>query len=169
MADFPRGFCLPPTHFRSLHTSLLSYVISLPYFMLIPPTTPLMMDAKCRGLVDEADLQAESPFFLLPWELRQSIYDLVRRSSVHVQWKNKRLAYTACVTDHDAPDSRQTPPLSLADKDPETICRLAPTVAPDWAGRLASSWGNHWKCEELSHSGQMLAPSLALSLACKRL
>ena len=110
-----------------------------------------------------ADLQMQSSFFRLHTELRLSVYEALRGIGLHVTRNAEgRYTFPSCVADHEAPDCRQIPP-------PDSRYPVLTFEDPVWIRRLASPWGNHWKCEEESSRGEAPSiPFLALLLTCKR-
>lgn len=115
-----------------------------------------------------------SPLFgSLPAELRQLIYvELWRTGGLkqHVIAHAAGYTYGGCISNQDGEDQRQVELLDLER-------HLAKTPSGDfhsplWARRLASSWGVHWQCEELSNymlQRAEMGPFLPILLACKRL
>ena len=110
------------------------------------------------------NLQTQSPFFRLPRELRTPVYEAIRGTVQHVvRDAQGEYRFPLCITDHKGPDARQIPP-------PGFTPPISTFEDPVWSRRLASSWGNHWQCEEASRQGDAFPLALlALLLTCKRM
>jgi hypothetical protein len=126
-----------------------------------PPSYP-----DIAQLEADADMQSQSLLFRLPFELRHPIYEELWTAAGSIQHvlvtEGGKLTHLACVTDHKAPDDRQTE----IDKIRTDTYQFRNLV---WARRLISPWGNHWKCQEALADGRSgPTPFLAMLLACKR-
>jgi hypothetical protein len=85
---------------------------------------------------------------MLPLELRHEVYHYVIQpfgKDMHIFQCDGRYTNCACVTDHGVTDGRQ--------EAIETLCAEQPIRArryysPLWRKRLASTWANHFRCEE---------------------
>ncbi|KAF2253803.1 hypothetical protein BU26DRAFT_561075 [Trematosphaeria pertusa] len=88
--------------------------------------------------------QVGSKFFSAPLEIRQMIYGYIFPYGVHAYLRQGKLHSSACVEprangDYDGGERR----------DESSDWR---TPGPIWSRRLQSSWGPHWKCEEVALS-----------------
>ncbi|OLN86957.1 hypothetical protein CCHL11_04520 [Colletotrichum chlorophyti] len=139
----------------------------------------ILEDAIPEDPEPETDLycQWQSQLFRrLPFEIRAQIYTEVWVASGverHALIHNRRLTYSPCITDHEAPDDRQ---IGVA-KDWDWSKDSDVQSHPIWFKRMTSKWCNHWKCERLwedirdgrevdfhrTHS------YLSLLLSCKRI
>ena len=86
------------------------------------------------------DPQLGSGLFLAPIEIRRAIYVHLIPNGVHVFFRQGKIHLSVCVEpspagDHDGSDRKTTGDW------------LSDTM---WARRLRSSWGPHWKCEEVA-------------------
>ncbi|KAF4463275.1 hypothetical protein FALBO_9902 [Fusarium albosuccineum] len=110
--------------------------------------------------------QPKSLFFQLPFEIRQSILrELFRSAGVqHIVLRGDRYTHARCITDHVAPDDLME---ECAKHDSNSF------VDQVLRRRLESTWGNHWKCEELHQAKESKQISnvsfLAVLLACRQM
>ncbi|KAF5013274.1 hypothetical protein FDECE_703 [Fusarium decemcellulare] len=110
--------------------------------------------------------QPKSLFFQLPFEIRQSILrELFRSAGVqHIVLRGDHYTHARCITDHVAPDELME---ECAKHDSNCF------VDQVLRRRLESTWGNHWKCEELHQAKESKqisnVPFLAVLLACRQM
>ncbi|OHE91146.1 hypothetical protein CORC01_13557 [Colletotrichum orchidophilum] len=122
--------------------------------------------------------QGQSSFFRqMPPEIRHQIYQHFWVSAGvqrHAFLSDRKLLFSPCVTDHEAPDERQ---IGVA-KDFETSSSTAEVQPhPKWFKRMTSPWCNHWKCERLWEDirdgreidGNKKQAYMSLLLSCKRI
>ncbi|KAL2882237.1 hypothetical protein SGCOL_002506 [Colletotrichum sp. CLE4] len=122
--------------------------------------------------------QGQSTFFRqLPPEIRNQIYRHFWVSAGverHAFLRNRKLLFSPCITDHEAPDERQ---IGVA-KDFEKSSSTAEVQPhPKWFKRMTSPWCNHWKCERLWEDirdgrevdGNKTQAYMSLLLSCKRI
>lgn len=122
--------------------------------------------------------QGQSPFFRrLPPEIREQIYSefwVAVGVNRHAFLVDKKLTYSPCVTDHEAPDERQIGVASDFKKSKRNACVQS---HPEWFNRMTSTWCNHWRCERLwediqngrAVDGNKTQDYLSLLLSCKRM
>ncbi|KAH8205532.1 hypothetical protein TruAng_000238 [Truncatella angustata] len=112
------------------------------------------------------EAQAQSTLFLLPNETRREIYRQFFHHDVHVYLHQDHIRLSLCVQER------------LRNRELESyISQYANRSKADtamWTRRIASSWGEHWKCEELAkgvHNSHGVAGNYvqSMSRACKRL
>jgi hypothetical protein len=118
-------------------------------------------------------------FTVMPAEIRLQIYSEVIQNlgdSVHIYKQGGRYTTSECVvTNHDGSDERQDALEALRSQQP-TAAKFYDSSF--WRRRLASSWSNHYLCEEnvlgeLKNAGSSCSKAadsglLALMLTCKQ-
>jgi hypothetical protein len=117
-----------------------------------------------------ADVQARSPFFRLPLEIREHIYLILWRDTglvQHIYVARSGYTHARCTTEHNAPDDRQTEIERLYGAEIE---RYGDYDSELWNRRLTSGWGIHWRCEERAAAmrNRGVDPFLPLLLTSKR-
>ncbi|RYP70894.1 hypothetical protein DL771_005144 [Monosporascus sp. 5C6A] len=86
------------------------------------------------------DPQSQSRFFSMPIEIRQAIYAHIIPDSVHLFLQQDKVAVSACIEPCPERDLSGLDRRSTGDWRTDAIM----------ARRLRSSWGPHWKCEEVA-------------------
>ncbi|RYO91860.1 hypothetical protein DL762_001940 [Monosporascus cannonballus] len=87
------------------------------------------------------DPQSQSRFFPMPIEIRQAIYAHIIPSAVHLFLQQEdKVAVSACIGPCPERDLSGMERRSTGDWRTDAIM----------ARRLRSSWGPHWKCEEVA-------------------
>ncbi|RYP67238.1 hypothetical protein DL769_005815 [Monosporascus sp. CRB-8-3] len=86
------------------------------------------------------DPQSQSRFFPMPIEIRQAIYAHIIPSAVHLFLQQDKVAVSACIEPCPERDLSGMERRSTGDWRTDAIM----------ARRLRSSWGPHWKCEEVA-------------------
>ncbi|KAG5990027.1 hypothetical protein E4U43_004385 [Claviceps pusilla] len=89
-----------------------------------------------RHLVDR---QQQSPLVQLPAELARQIYAYIVPPQAHLYRDNATICAATCITPPSSNDYYCFDRRSHGD----------PSTAV-WARRLRSSWGGHWRCEEVA-------------------
>jgi hypothetical protein len=117
------------------------------------------------------DLQLGSGLFLAPIEIRRAIYVYLIPNGVHVFFRQGKIHLSVCVEpspagDHDGSDRKTT------GSDRQTLDDWFSDTM--WARRLQSSWGPHWKCEEVvsrtaDNYEAACGINMAVLLVCKRM
>ncbi|KAF2176877.1 hypothetical protein K469DRAFT_605525 [Zopfia rhizophila CBS 207.26] len=108
--------------------------------------------------------QLESKFFSAPLEIRQEIYGYLIPYGVHAYLRQGKLYLSACV------ESCANGGLFGAERRESSDWRASDPV---WQRRLRSSWGPHWKCEEvalrMNHNCEAVSDTdMAMLRACRR-
>ncbi|KAK1760057.1 hypothetical protein QBC47DRAFT_455874 [Echria macrotheca] len=97
------------------------------------------------------DRQDESPFFSMPIELRNAVYEqLFEFRDQHVRSVagidgTQQFALTPCIAPPISDDQERVGRERFPKNDPKN-----PDLQPLKMRRIASSWGPHWMCEELA-------------------
>ncbi|KAH7165279.1 hypothetical protein EDB81DRAFT_838087 [Dactylonectria macrodidyma] len=127
------------------------------------------------ALASKAQPQSDSALMQLPSEIRNVIFQQVWQDagvSQHILLQGDRYVLARCVTDHAASDDLM---------DECAKYRRSNFDDPLMSRRLLSSWGNHWKCEELYQSTRQpstrkastrqtqSSPFLTIMLTCSQL
>ena len=86
------------------------------------------------------DLQLGSRLFLAPYDIRRAIYVHLITNQIHVFLRQGKIHLSVCVEPSPAGDHYGFERRTSGDWSSDTI----------WARRLRSSWGPHWKCEEVA-------------------
>lgn len=117
------------------------------------------------------DPQLGSGLFLAPIEIRYAIYVHFVPNRVHVFFRQGKIHLSMCVEpspagDHDGSDRKTT------GSDRQTLDDWF--LDSIWARRLRSSWGPHWKCEEVAlrtddNYEAACGINMAVLLVCKRM
>ncbi|KAK0382326.1 hypothetical protein CLIM01_00298 [Colletotrichum limetticola] len=122
--------------------------------------------------------QGQSTFFRqLPPEIRHQIYRHFWVSAGverHAFLRNRKLLFSPCITDHEAPDERQ---IGVAKDFQKSSSTAEVQPHPKWFKRMTSPWCNHWKCERLWEDirdgrevdGNKKQAYMSLLLSCKRI
>ncbi|KAM0203342.1 hypothetical protein ACHAQI_010403 [Fusarium lateritium] len=100
-----------------------------------------------EAIAQRADQQSLSPLVQLPSEIKELIFQELWRDeglAQHLILRRGRVVGMTCVTDIAAPDELQ----GMCEATGSKIIR-----DPVLMKRFQSSWGVHWKCEELYQSG----------------
>ena len=110
------------------------------------------------------DLQLGSRLFLAPYDIRRAIYVHLITNQVHVFLRQGKIHLSVCVEPSPAGDHYGFERRTSGDLSSDTI----------WARRLRSSWGPHWKCEEVAsrindNYGAAYGINVAVLLVCKRM
>ncbi|KAG6002382.1 hypothetical protein E4U21_003142 [Claviceps maximensis] len=112
------------------------------------------------------DRQLQSPLLRLPAELARQIYAYIVPPQAHLYRDDASVCAATCITPSPSNDYYCFDRRSHGD--PST------TV---WARRLKSSWGGHWRCEEVAKRLQTDSPgkqtqhdsAIALMASCRRI
>ncbi|KAG5973604.1 hypothetical protein E4U58_004767 [Claviceps cyperi] len=112
------------------------------------------------------DRQPQSPLAQLPAELGRQIYAYIAPAQVHLYRHNNTICAATCITPTPSSDYYCFDRRSLGDP---------PTAV--WARRLASPWGEHWRCEEVAkrlhhdtpHATTPHDTAVALMASCRRI
>ncbi|KAI1119804.1 hypothetical protein F5Y10DRAFT_150740 [Nemania abortiva] len=109
--------------------------------------------------------QQESRLLSAPAEIRRAIYANVIPDQVHVFLSHGRLQLSVCLQPNLGDDSHDGY---------ERGTTHDWSTDATWAGRLRSSWGPHWECEEVAKNPTDLRGSrrhdvLGLLFSCKRM
>lgn len=149
----------------------------VPVATMFPPSPGFISPG--IDLSSSADPQLQSVFFgRLPREIRDMIYHEMwevsgSRQHVFETEDGPTLGHFPCVLTPREKDTRNEDFERLWDRQQERRPRSLVVDAP-WAERMASSWHEHWKCEEAmrasrasgSQTGTLFLPSL---LTCRRM
>jgi hypothetical protein len=122
------------------------------------------------NLYKSFDPQHQCKFFAAPAEIRYAIYAYLIPDRIHLSFREKRFRLSLCIQrDQDgAPNciNRQSNAANLVgDGEKDSI----------YARRLRSSWGSHWRCEEIAIQMEEECEmnwdntAKALLLVCKRM
>lgn len=104
----------------------------------------------------EMDAQSQSPFFRLALELRQVIYSHLLPDAIDVFMQDDKVITSACVMPEQTWDldgsERRTAQDSLEDFRWIQERQITKPLPKDhtWARRVRSTWGPHWRCEEVA-------------------
>ena len=150
-------------HLRPGKQSTLLWICILMALPCLWPTGTRYPDLDVMALKTKP--QTGSTLMQLPLEIRIAIFQELCDAaglSQHIMFQDGHYVRARCVTDHAASDGLM-----------EECARFNMTRFDDpliW-GRLMSTWGNHWKCEELYQSMKQTSwsPFLAMMLACRQL
>ncbi|KAK3317196.1 hypothetical protein B0T19DRAFT_479326 [Cercophora scortea] len=113
-----------------------------------------------------------SPFFSFPLEIRRAIYSSLEfPNAIHVFLRNGKVALSICVEPETGGYGDNG-----AERRPEGCDQEESTTELVWARRLQSTWGAHWRCDEIaqgiSSDGSGDSPDrtiMAVLSVCKRM
>jgi hypothetical protein len=108
--------------------------------------------------------QLESKLWQMPVEIRHAIYSNIATNEVHVFIRKGQLCLSKCIMEEHIDGIG-----GYSFKDP-----IFKPFDPISARRLSSSWGTHWKCEEIAMRMNETHPDandarLLILRTCKRL
>ncbi|KAG5983196.1 hypothetical protein E4U55_000537 [Claviceps digitariae] len=123
----------------------------------------MSVDSVERNLVDR---QQQSPLLQLPAELSRQIYAYIVPPQAHLYRVDATICAATCITPRQSNDYYCFDRRSHGD----------PSTAV-WARRLSSSWGDHWRCEEVAKRLHLDTPNsqpqhdsaIALMASCRRI
>lgn len=105
------------------------------------------------------DPQAKSQFFSFPAEIRDAIYAYLVPNAVHVFMRECNAVISTCLEPNIGAD------LSGWERKPDPRLDDRSDADAVWGRRLRSSWGPHWRCEEVAQTTTVMA----LFSVCKRM
>lgn len=135
---------------------------SLRYFPSSTPSSAFIgLAQNAVFLVSTMDNQDKSPFLCLPLEVRRAIYSELIPKAVHVFFQRGKVAVSRCVEPEvgGCLTGIERQPTEHESNDPDQSQWL-------WARRLNSSWGPHWRCEEMADIDRR---TLSVLFVCKQM